>query len=787
MKRKGAVHQHRAQRPATSRRERLLHRVLLSLPVQVLALDQRGKVIYVSPGSRAAMTSGAVPVGPVETGSCYFAALRQAAEKGDELAGQISAALAAVLRRERSHFSLEYSRELAGETHRFSFRVDEINSPPGGAVVSHLDTTERSRTEEALRQVHDRYAFATVAGGVGLWDLDVRTRDLYIDPSLIELLGFDRAAVGTTRVEWTALTTAEDRAALRAAMMRCLRGEALDFEIEHRLINRSGRALWFLTRGNVVLASDGRPARLVGLSTEISARKEAELGIEREREKYLQIFDSAGVAIWEADYSVVARWLRRLRRRGVIDLAAYLRQSPQLVGRAFAAVRVRDVNKEAVRLSGAASRDQLLARPLHELVIDGDRQFRHPLVALWARRPICECQAALRTLAGERRDIFTICRFPAAPEQGESVLLCVQDVTELLERRRRYEMATAAGGVTVLELDLVTREFRSDPPLQTVLGLDLQHPATLQDLIDRIHPEDLPRVLGTERAFQADDAPRDEQGNSPIPEFDFRLIDARGGWRWFLKRGSVIRGPDGRATKMIGTITDITSQIRLDEKVRRSHEQVRELARRLIEAQEHEQSRIARDLHGGLSERMAHVVSGLVDLESLLNGQSESVHRGIRRLKSDIDGLVEGIQTLSRQMHPGTIERTNLKPSLRQLCAEFARLHGVEVSFAFEGDEDSTPAEIATSLYRVTQEALRNVAQHSGTKKAEIVVQLSARSIQLRIRDWGSGFHSPVGPPAGLGLLAIQERARLVGGEAYVLSLPGRGTEIRVKVPLPGA
>ena len=427
----------------------------------------------------------------------------------------------------------------------------------------------------------------------------------------------------------------------------------------------------------------------------------------------------------------------------------------------------------------------MLASPLHELLLDGERQFRHQLLALWGHRHTCECEAAIRTLSGEKRDIFIVTRFPSATQEFDSVLLCVQDVTELMERRRRYEMATAAGGVTVFELDLATREFRTDPPLQTLLNIELQHRATFQDLIDRIHPEDVARVLGTERALQAEDAPRDEQGNTPIPEFDFRLVDAGGGWRWFLKRALVIRGADGRARKLVGTITDVTSQIRMDEKVRRSHEQVRQLARRLIEAQEHEQSRIARDLHGGLSNQMSQVVTGLADLETLLNGESESVRRSVRRLKADIDGLVDGIQSLSRQMHPGTIERTHLQPSLRRLCAEFAQLQGVEVKFEFEGDDDSTPAEVATSLYRVTQEALRNVAQHSGTKRAEIAVTRSARSIQLRIRDWGSGFHSPVGPPSGLGLLSIQERARLVGGEAYVLSLPGRGTEVRVKVPLP--
>jgi signal transduction histidine kinase len=137
-------------------------------------------------------------------------------------------------------------------------------------------------------------------------------------------------------------------------------------------------------------------------------------------------------------------------------------------------------------------------------------------------------------------------------------------------------------------------------------------------------------------------------------------------------------------------------------------------------------------------------------------------------------------------MHPGAIERTQLLPALRKLCDEFARLQGIEVAVAFEGPEVPTPPDIGMSLYRVTQEALRNIARHSGARKAAVTLTRRAHSVQLSVRDWGMGFHAPVGAPRGLGLLSIQERARLVGGQAYVLSAPGRGTEVRVSVPLAG-
>jgi PAS domain S-box-containing protein len=786
MKRKSDVRQPTLRTRRMPEGELLLHRVLLSVPVHVVALDAQGRVVYVSSAPRSPHCPYSSLIRALSPGSDYLNVLEQSVRQGNTNAARLASGVSAVLRNERKQFTLECSDQ-EGDSGTYLIRVDRITQARGGVVISQVDIAERSRAEAALRQVHDRYAFATSAGGVGLWDLDVRSRDLYVDPSLIELLGFDRSAVGTTIVDWSALTTPEDRTAIRAAVARCLRGEATDFEVEHRLLGREGRSLWFLSRGNVVHDQEGKPLRMIGLSTDITARKVAELAIEQQREKYREIFDAAGVAIWDADYSVVARWLRRLRQRGIGDLAAYLEARPMLVQRALCSVGVRAVNAEAIRLTRAGSRPRLLAMRLHDLLVHGEDHFRQQLVALAARRSSVEAEATIRTLTGETRDVVLVVRFPDTPIECDSVLVCAHDVTELVERRRRYELATTAGGVTVFELDLATREFRTDPPLQALLGLPATQAASLQDLIDRIQPEDCARVLSTERAQQSDDAPRDAQGHTPVPEMDFRLLDGQGGCRWFLKRGSVIRDRDGRARKLVGTITDITVQIRMEEKVRRSHEQVRELAGRLIAAQENEQTRIARDLHDGLGARMSQVITDLAGLESMLGAEANGTSGEIVRLQAEFRDLVRGIRSLSRQMHPGTIERTQLQPALRRLCDEFARLQGVEVAFTYEGIETATPPEITMSLYRITQEALRNIAKHSGARKAAVTLTRRADVVQLCIRDWGHGFHAPVGPPRGLGLLSIQERARLVSGQAYVLSAPGRGTEVRVTVPLSGA
>ena len=124
--------------------------------------------------------------------------------------------------------------------------------------------------------------------------------------------------------------------------------------------------------------------------------------------------------------------------------------------------------------------------------------------------------------------------------------------------------------------------------------------------------------------------------------------------------------------------------------------------------------------------------------------------------------------------------------ALRSYCREFARTHGFPVNFRAEGDLESVPADVGLCLYRVVQEALGNVAKHAAASEAHVTVERAGPDVVLAITDDGSGFDQTAARSRrGLGLLSLDERARLVGGRLTIDTEPQRGTELRIVVPSP--
>jgi signal transduction histidine kinase len=149
--------------------------------------------------------------------------------------------------------------------------------------------------------------------------------------------------------------------------------------------------------------------------------------------------------------------------------------------------------------------------------------------------------------------------------------------------------------------------------------------------------------------------------------------------------------------------------------------------------------------------------------------------------------LSEDVHALSRQLHPSILDDLGLVDALRSECASVSRREGVAVAYRSDDVTASTPNDVALCIYRVAQEALRNVVKHGGTKEASVSLIKSGREIILNIQDRGIGFDvADVRLRAGLGLSSMEERVRLVRGTLSVESERGRGTTVTVHVPMVG-
>ena len=209
----------------------------------------------------------------------------------------------------------------------------------------------------------------------------------------------------------------------------------------------------------------------------------------------------------------------------------------------------------------------------------------------------------------------------------------------------------------------------------------------------------------------------------------------------------------------------------------------------MITAQETERSRIARDLHDDVNQQLASLSIALSGVKHRLqDGEVEGVAGEVAGLQQRIVDVTHVTRQLSHELHPGVLQHAGLVAALRGHCAEFGAQHGIDVTFAAAAGINGVPAETALCLYRVTQEALRNIAAHAGARTARVALTPAATSLELSIRDDGQGFDlAEARRQGGVGLVSLDERVRLIGGSLRIETQPQRGTELRVSVPLRGA
>jgi PAS domain S-box-containing protein len=267
--------------------------------------------------------------------------------------------------------------------------------------------------------------------------------------------------------------------------------------------------------------------------------------------------------------------------------------------------------------------------------------------------------------------------------------------------------------------------------------------------------------------------------------------------RWYYVVNTPIRHADGTMSKQ-AMIMDITERklaeqaLRENEAVlRNSKKDLQKLAGRLITAQEEELRRLSRELHDDLTQRLAVLAIEAGKLELDLNKMPEknleAVHT-VAQIKDQLIRVSEDVHTISRQLHPTILDDLGLVRALESECAAFMRRNFVEITFRKENVPDAIPDDIALCLYRVVQEGLKNIANHSGAKNGEIFLKGDDHVICLSVTDGGIGFDPlAVRNMPGLGLSSMRERVQLVQGDFTIRSQPGKGTVVNVCVPLNGS
>jgi PAS domain S-box-containing protein len=284
-----------------------------------------------------------------------------------------------------------------------------------------------------------------------------------------------------------------------------------------------------------------------------------------------------------------------------------------------------------------------------------------------------------------------------------------------------------------------------------------------------IHPDDLKNVLDTvAQALKA------RQSFSR----EYRLRRSDGVYRWMLDVASPRVNGDGSFAGFIGSAIDVTDQ-------KLAQQALEKVSGQLIEAQEKERSRIARELHDDICQRLALLSMELEQADRVSRQSPEAAKKNMDEIRSHCSEIAGDVQSLSHQLHSSKLDYLGAASAIRGFCQEFSRQHEVNIEFTENNVPRELPKDISLCLFRVTQEALHNAVKYSEVSEFRVELTATGDEIHLIVKDEGTGFNvEQAKKGSGLGLVSMQERVHLVHGSLCVESKPGTGTSVLAVIPV---
>lgn len=408
-----------------------------------------------------------------------------------------------------------------------------------------------------------------------------------------------------------------------------------------------------------------------------------------------------------------------------------------------------------------------------------DPNYREQIKAAWQLRiekalrnssAVESMEARVRCKDGSTRNIeFHLAML------GDDFLVSFVDLTArkmaeeaLRASEERFRLAAEAGRMYAYQWDLATNMVIRSAECKNVLGGAAPLCAPLAEISARINPEDFTQISAAVSSICP-------QNPTNRVAYRSRKMDGTEVWLEQSFRGSFDQ--NGNVSSLVGMVVDITSR-------KETENALKALGGRLIEAQEQERRRIARDLHDDINQRLAILNIELHRLADDLPDSRETLRQTVENLSARVSRISTEISTITHELHSSKLELLGIVAAMRGFCKEMNALQNMAVDFQTSGVPLDLPRDISLCLFRVFQEALRNAARHSGTQEVVTKLTAEANEIILKIRDRGAGFTPECALNSqGLGLASMRERVGLVKGSLSIISKPNEGTSIHVRIP----
>ena len=590
-----------------------------------------------------------------------------------------------------------------------------------------------------LSEARDRLAGVAFEA---IWERDLDNDALHWDENLESIFGYRRDEVASHLGWWRELVHPDDRARVEQTATDAIRGNAPGWSNEYRFRRKDDSWAWVASRCVIERDAEGRARRAVGAMIDISKLKEAESQLR-------QVLDTlpVGVAVVDRAGDVVLHNPASSRIWGRLILPGqerYAKSEGFWHGSGKAIGPEEWASRRAIT-AGEISRDELIDIN----TFDGQR------------RTIENYAAPMRDSAGNITGAVVV---------NHDVTEQVRAEEALRKTERLLVEAETLGQTGSWEQDLISGAIvNTEANRRLFFGDDASKGVRLEDYVDVIHPDDRAWVI--ERRGQL-------LGGTGSGDIEYRVVRPDGSLHWIFGRATVVRDELGRPLRVYGTNADITERKRAEEELGRRTLQLEALSRRLIEAQEAERRAVARELHDDFGQ----VLTALkLNLQAQGRGDAESI--------ALVDGAIARMRDLAQDLRPPLLDELGLEASLRWYVEREAKRAGLVSRLALAPLAQRPPAAVETTCFRVAQEALTNVIRHAQAHVVDVELSAANGTLQLIVHDDGRGFDVSAARKraehgGSQGLLSMQERVELAGGDLEIDSAAGRGTTVRVRLPL---
>ncbi len=376
--------------------------------------------------------------------------------------------------------------------------------------------------------------------------------------------------------------------------------------------------------------------------------------------------------------------------------------------------------------------------------------------------------------------------------QVESSLLA-RAVRYAIERKREQEkivqseyLLTLAQQVAQMgswQWDVASDVVSWSDALYHIYGLDPRtFNSNYEGYLETVHPDD--RALVSERIANA---LRDGKSF----QFDHRIIRPDGSTRILNARGEVFTDAAGKPIKMIGTAQDITERKQMEQEVHLSREQLRLLAGHLQSAREEERRNIAREIHDQLGQGLTALKMDLAMLNrrAVSNNNSQKLHETVARevpsIMRVVDNIIMSVREIMTQLRPEFLEEVGLRSAIEWQVQEFQTRTGTRAEFNSGVEQIDLDLERSIAVFRILQESLTNVARHAQATHVNVRLNAATEQLTLEVEDNGRGLkRDDSNRQRSFGILGMQERALLLGGEVHIRDVVPHGTLVRLQIPL---